>query len=136
MIFHISNHWRVRTKKIMVVDDDPDLIFSIKSIFDNGLNQYEITGINSGEECLAALNKNVIPDLIILDIMLPAMSGWELIKNLKRNPTWKTIPVIFLTGRDDRVAVNMGRFIGDDYIIKPFKKEDLIQSIENLIEKK
>ena len=119
----------------MIVDDDKDQIFTIKQVLENSENPYQVLSAEDGMQCLALLENDQIPDLILLDIMMPGMSGWELFDQLKANPTWQKIPVIFLTARTDQVAEEVGRFLGDDYIEKPFKWEDLLQRIESALKK-
>ena len=119
-------------KKIMVVDDYPDQISTLKYVLESLNNRYEVIGVNDGTECLKLLNDSNIPDLILLDIMMPEMNGWEVYNQLKENSDWKNIPVIFLTARTDRIAKNAGEFLGDDYIEKPFNKEDLIKRIDDI----
>jgi CheY-like chemotaxis protein len=121
--------------KIMVVDDDPDQISTVKYVLEGSSNKYEVIGANDGTQCLQLLKDNHIPDLILLDIMMPEMSGWEVFNQLKENSNWKNIPVIFLTARTDRIAKNAGEFLGDDYIEKPFNREDLMKRIEGLLKK-
>jgi len=120
----------------MVVDDDPKQISFLKYVLESLGNQYEVISANNGMQCFQLLKNNQIPDLILLDIMMPEMSGWEVLKNLKENSSWKNIPVIFLTARTDEVAKDVGGFLGDDYIEKPFKKEDLIKKIDNFLKYK
>jgi len=119
-------------KKILVVDDDPDQISTVKYVLESLKNKYEVIGANNGTQCLQLLKDKQIPDLILLDIMMPEMNGWEVFNRLKENLSWKNIPVIFLTARTDRVAKNAGGFLGDDYIEKPFNKEDLIKRIDDI----
>jgi putative two-component system response regulator len=119
-------------KKIIVVDDNPDVIFSVKNGLEALSQDYDIQGANSGEKCLEMLQTQS-PDLILLDIMMPGMSGWKTFDRIKENETWKTIPVIFLTARTDRVAKNAGGFLGDDYIEKPFDINDLKGRIDKYL---
>ena len=123
-------------KKIMVVDDDPDQISTVKYVLESLKNKYEVIGANNGTQCLQLLKDKQIPDLILLDIMMPEMNGWEVYNRLKENSSWKDIPVIFLTARTDRVAKNAGGFLGDDYIEKPFNREDLMKRINDVLEKR
>jgi len=118
-------------KKIIVVDDNPDIIISIKSGLEVLADDYEIIGVESGEKCLELLEKDT-PDLILLDIMMPEMSGWETFDKLKENASWGKIPVVFLTARTDKVAKNAGGFLGDDYIEKPFEIADLKRRIDEI----
>ncbi len=121
--------------KVMVVDDDPDQISTIKYVLEGSDNKYEVIGAKDGLQCLQFLEDKKIPDLILLDIMMPEMNGWEVYNHLKDNYIWKNIPVIFLTARTDRVAKNAGVFLGDDYIEKPFNREDLIKRIDKVLKK-
>ena len=123
-------------KKIMVVDDDPDQISTVKYVLESLKNKFEVIGANNGTQCLQLLKNKQIPDLILLDIMMPEMNGWEVYNRLKENSSWKDIPVIFLTARTDRVAKNAGGFLGDDYIEKPFNREDLMKRIDEVLKKR
>ena len=123
-------------KKIMLVDDEQDQIFSIKTGFEQEYpNEYEIIGVESGTKCFELLEKNVKPDLILLDIMMPDMDGWEVFDKLKANQSWKNIPVIFLTARSDGLAANAGAMIADDYIEKPIDIKELKTRIDNVLNK-
>ena len=121
-------------KKIMVVDDNPDIILSIKSGLEVVAGDYEIIGAESGEKCLELLETET-PDLILLDIMMPEMSGWETFDKLKENALWGKIPVVFLTARTDSVAKNAGGFLGDDYIEKPFEIAELKRRIDEITDR-
>jgi len=121
-------------KKIMVVDDNSDFLLSIQKALKFMDSDYEVTCASSGIRCLNLLKDNKIPDIILLDIMMPKMSGWEMFKNLQENPLWKDIPVIFLTARTDDVAVKTGSFLATDYIEKPFKIEDLKNRIDKILQ--
>jgi two-component system response regulator VicR len=116
-------------KKIMVIDDEPDLIFTVKDALKD---EYEVITADSGRKCLDLLKKNETPDLIILDIMMPEMSGWETFNKIKENQLWDNIPVIFLTARTDYMAKDTGRFLGNDFIEKPFDIKDLKKRIEKV----
>lgn len=124
-------------KKIMLVDDEKDQIFSVKTGFEELYSkEYEIIPAESGKKCLELLKKNMIPDLILLDIMMPEMDGWEVFDKLRANQSWKDIPVIFLTARSDALAANAGSLIAEDYIEKPIEIEELKTRIDNVLKKK
>jgi DNA-binding response OmpR family regulator len=120
-------------KKIMVVDDNPDVIFSVKSGLENVTDDFRIIGVESGKKCLEFLETEK-PDLILLDIMMPGMSGWKTFDKIKENESWKKIPVVFLTARTDRVAKNAGGFLGEDYVEKPFNIKDLKLRIDQVLD--
>ncbi len=119
-------------KKIMVVDDNPDVIFSVKNGLENVTDDFRIIGVESGEKCLEFLETEH-PDIILLDIMMPGMSGWKTFDKIKENEAWKQIPVVFLTARTDRVAKNAGGFLAEDYVEKPFDIKDLKNRIDTVL---
>ena len=123
-------------KKIMIVDDNVDLIYTVKKIFEEFSDQYEIIGADSGKKCIEFLKNDVKPDLILLDIMMPEMTGWEVYNQLKENELWRNIPVVFLTARTDKAAIDAGRFLGEDYIEKPFEINDVKKRINKILDNK
>ena len=119
-------------KKLLVVDDNPDVIFSVRNGLEKFKKDYTIIGVESGKECLELLESNT-PDLILLDIMMPELSGWKTFDLIKGNDSWKNIPIVFLTARTDNVAKNAGGFLGEDYIEKPFEIKDLKERIDKIL---
>jgi CheY-like chemotaxis protein len=123
-------------KKIMLVDDEKDQIFCIKTGFDQEYpNEYEIIGVESGKKCIELLEKNEKPDLILLDIMMPQMDGWEVFDKIRANNSWRKIPIIFLTARSDGLAKSAGSMIAEDYIEKPIDIKELKTRIDNVLKK-
>ncbi len=120
-------------KRIMVVDDDPDQTHTIKQLLEEGNKDYQVVCASSGSRCLNYLVKNQNPDLILLDIMMPKMNGWETFKKLKANESWRDIPVIFITARTDDFAERAGSFLGTEYIRKPFDSEELKNKIKEIL---
>lgn len=123
-------------KTILVVDDNPDVIDSLKIGFEDSTQDYRILSAENGQRCLELLQDNIKPDIILLDIMMPKLSGWEVFDHIKKDPSLSTIPIIFLTARTDRIAKNAGSFLGDDYIEKPFDIAHLKKRIEIVIRNK
>jgi len=117
-------------KTILIVDDNSDVIISLKNGLEDEPEKYRVICAQSGHQCLELLKHNQTPDIILLDIMMPEMSGWEVFDKLKEHTIWKNIPVMFLTARTDRMARNSGKFLGDDYIEKPFEISDVKSRIE------
>ena len=119
-------------KKIMIVDDDPDVRDSVKYALEY-YSDYEVICVESGSSCFELLKNNEIPDLILLDIMMPDMSGWETHNKIKNNRSWRNIPVVFLTARTDRIAKDAGSFLAEDYVEKPFEISELKQRIDKIL---
>jgi len=117
----------------MVVDDEPDVTYTIElnlKMFDS---DYEITRVDSGEHCIELLKNNEIPDLILLDIMMPGMSGVDTYEKIKENPSWEGIPVVFLTAKVDDVRDEGHESLGEDYIEKPYDPTDLRKRVHKIL---
>ncbi len=120
-------------KKILVVDDDSIL----RRVLQNSLEQkgYQVISVGSGKEALIKFNRD-IPDIIVSDISMPEMDGFEFCRQLRSQPSGKLIPFIFLSAKnelDDRIQ---GHTIGaDSYLSKPFEMKELLANIEALIER-
>ncbi|MBN2602554.1 MAG: response regulator [Candidatus Thermoplasmatota archaeon] len=122
-------------KKIMVVDDSNFITYTVKDALEQIDPSFTVTRVESGKQCIELLEKNQIPDLILLDIMMPEISGWEVFKKLRTNKTWKNIPVAFLTAKSDNFSRAFGKILAEAYIEKPFEIHDLKNKIERLLEK-
>jgi len=122
-------------EKIMVVDDEPDQIFTAKTALENLDEEYEVIGLSSAEKCIEMLNNGEIPDLIISETKMQGMSGRELSDKLKENPAWQDIPLLFLTVWKDKFEAN-SVFSGDNiYIEKPFDMRELKTRIDTVLKK-
>ena len=119
----------------MVVDDEEDQLYTVKKTIEYADNDYEVITFNNGNKCLQYLKNNDNPDLILLDIMMPEMTGWELYDKIKENNDWRNIPIVFLTARTDETAEKAGKFFGEDFIEKPFDGKNLIERIKKVIKK-
>ena len=120
-------------KTILVVDDDPGVIHTVKYGLEGLSDQFNVISVDSGEKCLDFLKQNQNPDVIVLDIMMPGMTGWETHDRIKQNLNWKNIPIIFLTARTDNTAKNAGGFLGDEFIEKPCKITELKEKIDKIL---
>ncbi len=121
-----------RKKSIFLVDDNNDIIYSVKEGLMSVSDDYEVTGIESGRKCLEMLKSNV-PDLILLDIMMPGMDGWDVCAKIKSNKKTEKIPIVFLTAKTDNISKSMGRLASEDYIEKPFDIKDLKKRIDEIL---
>jgi putative two-component system response regulator len=122
-------------KTIMIVDDEPDVIYTIKQGLEKLNPNYKVVGAESGKKCLDFLENNQIPDLILLDIMMPDMSGWEVLNRLREKAKWRNIPVVFLSAKTDTFSKTFGITVAMDYIEKPFEIVDVKNRIEKVFQK-
>ena len=118
---------------LLVVDDNPDVTFTIKSSLEGESGDYKVVIAESGKKCLELLNDDFVPDAILLDIMMPDMDGMETYERIRENDKWSNIPVLFLTARTDHFIEKAGQFLGDDFIKKPFEIDDVKIRIERAI---
>ncbi|HMA82679.1 MAG TPA: response regulator [Candidatus Thermoplasmatota archaeon] len=123
-------------KKILVIDDNPMILFSVKEGLEEKFDSYNVDSANGGEECFDLLNNGEIPDLILLDIMMPEISGWDVYARLQENEEWKKIPVVFLTAKTDDYSKGFGKLVSEDYIEKPFDLDELSRRIDEVLDKK
>jgi len=122
-------------KKVVCVEDDPEIIELIKFILDR--KGFEFVGVLGGQEGLEAMRR-VKPDLVLLDLMMPDMDGWEVYKRMKADETLRNIPVIVVTADGQPITRVLGLHIAkvDDFITKPFGPQDLVKSIEKVLSAK
>ena len=122
------------SKKIMVVDDEPDILTTVGQMLE--MSGYEVIRAIDGKECLQKLDElSINPDLILLDIMMPDVSGWDVAAKIKENPKWNNIPIVFLTAKGDTMSIGLGGMASEDYIVKPFDVKDLISRIQRILVK-
>ncbi len=121
-------------KRILIIDDNADLRYSIVEGLKSAGCPFTFLEADSGKKGLNLLKKNKI-DLILLDIMMPEMDGWDVAANVHTNPKTKDIPLIFLTGKTDNLSAGMGKYTSQDYITKPFKIADLKNRMEKFLGK-
>lgn len=113
---------------ILIVDDEPFLAQSVSSILENAF-QCNVFQSYNGRDALSLLDKIPI-DLIISDIAMPDLNGYQLLEKIRTNQQWANIPVLFLSGRDFPTDIRYGKELGaDDYLTKPVNAEDLVASV-------
>ena len=120
-------------KKILVVDDD----LTLRKVLQNSLEQkgYQVISVGSGKDALTRFNQDV-PDIIISDVSMPEMDGFEFCRQLRSQPSGKLIPFIFLSAKNELNDRVQGHSIGaDSYLSKPFEMKELLANIEALIER-
>jgi len=123
-------------KRVMVVDDDPDIVEMVRRILE--AEGYEVVHAHSGVECLEALRSmDRRPDLILLDIMMEPMDGWETLRRIKSDEALRSIPVCMLTVVPLTPETAASEIIEniENYIIKPFTKEDILRCVRDILER-
>ena len=120
-------------KIILIVDDDPGVTQTVKYGIELLDEDYKILSVDNGKKCFEYLENNPVPDLILLDIMMPEMNGWEVHKKLQGRLEWKKIPIIFLSATGDPTSKKIGSIYGKEYIEKPCKIPDLKQKIDDIL---
>jgi two-component system response regulator VicR len=123
------------TKVILCIEDEQEMIDLIRLILSR--RGFEIIGANGGKEGLEIVRKNH-PDLVLLDLMMPEMDGWEVYQQMKADETTKDIPVIVVTAKAQSIDKVLGLHIAkvDDYIAKPFSPQELLASVDSVLGRK
>ena len=118
-------------KRILVVEDEESLLKLESILFTS--KGYAVTGARDGKSALEAIAADR-PDLVVLDVMLPDLDGFEICRTIKENPETRSLPVIMLTAKKSSLDLERGRLAGADaYITKPFKSVKVLEVIEGLI---
>jgi DNA-binding response OmpR family regulator len=121
-----------RTISIVCIEDEPEMIELVKIILNRtGYRVYDADGGESG----LSLIRQVKPDLVLLDLMMPDMDGWEVYQQMKADPEISEIPVIIVTAKAQNIDKILGLHIAkvNDYITKPFGPSELLQSIQTVL---
>jgi two-component system alkaline phosphatase synthesis response regulator PhoP len=123
-----------KRRRILVIDDEEDLCFFVRQNL-KLLGNYDVITARNGKEGIRAARFHK-PDLILLDIMMPGLDGFEVLKKLKEDKKTLFIPVIFLTAKgDEESKLKAATLYNDDYIVKPFEMRVLKAKIDNVLEK-
>ncbi|MFY9620613.1 MAG: response regulator transcription factor [Pyrinomonadaceae bacterium] len=120
-------------KRLLVVDDEPNLLLAVEACL--RAEGFDVTTARSGREALVRIAQT-IPDLIVSDIRMPGMSGYELAQQLHASPRTSLVPVVFLTAKGEMADRIKGFRVGvDAYLTKPFEPDELIAVIKNIVER-
>ena len=121
--------------RVVYVEDEQEMIDLVRLIL--GQKGFEILGANGGREGLALIRKE-IPDLVLLDLMMPDMDGWDVYQQMKAEERTREIPVIIVTAKAQNIDKVLGLHIAkvEDYIAKPFSPDELIESVVRILTEK
>jgi len=118
--------------RVVCIEDEPEMIDLVRLIL--GRRGFDVVGANGGLEGLEAVRRER-PNLILLDLMMPDMDGWEVYQRIKADEELRRIPVIVVTAKAQSIDKVLGLHIAkvDDYITKPFGPQELLESVEKIL---
>jgi two-component system response regulator VicR len=124
-----------QSKKVLYIEDEPVMVELVRLILKG--KGFEVLGASNGRDGLDIATREV-PDLILLDLMMPDMDGWQVYRQLKAHPDLKDIPVVVVTAKAQPIDKVLGLSIAkvDDYITKPFEPQELLRSIYRVLGQK
>ena len=119
---------------IVYIEDEPEMIELVRLILSR--HNYEVIGALGGKEGLETV-ANVLPDLVLLDLAMPEIGGWEVLQKIKTSESIRDIPVIVITAKSRGIDQVFAQEVApvDDYITKPFGTGDLLESIQRVLER-
>ena len=118
--------------KILIADDEPNIVAAIEFLLQQ--SGYEVHVARNGEEALR-LVEACIPDLVLLDVMMPKKSGYEVCTRIRERADWRHIKVVMLSAKGRETEVNKGLLLGADlYVTKPFSTRELMAKIKGLLD--
>lgn len=121
------------SKRLLVVDDEPNLLRAVAAVLRG--EGFEVSTARSGREALVAVAQNA-PDIIVSDVRMPGMDGFELARRLRHAPNFALLPIIFLTAKDETEDRIEGFRSGvDAYLTKPFEPDELVAVINNILQR-
>ncbi|MCP4285183.1 MAG: response regulator [Gammaproteobacteria bacterium] len=120
------------TGEILVVDDEPNIILSLEFLMKK--EGYQVRTASNGEEALHALQESK-PDIVLLDVMMPRMNGYEVCQAVRSDPKLSSVRIIMLTAKGREIEREKGLALGaDDYVTKPFAMRDLVDKVKYFME--
>lgn len=118
-------------KKVLIADDEPNIVTSLVYLMTKG--GYEVEVARNGEEALA-LVESFMPDLVLLDVMMPRRSGYEVCQKMRERAEWRHIRIVVLSAKGREAEVSKGLSLGADaYVTKPFSNRELMERIAELL---
>jgi DNA-binding response OmpR family regulator len=118
-------------KSVLIVDDESYIVTSLSFVMKNA--GFEIASASDGEEALQKVAA-LVPDLLILDVMMPKLDGFEVCKRIRANPAWNGVRIIMLTAKGRDSEREKGLELGaDDYLTKPFSTRDILQRAQEIL---
>ncbi|GIL04565.1 response regulator [Betaproteobacteria bacterium PRO7] len=118
-------------RKVLIADDEPNIVTALEFLLKHA--GYDVRAAANGEEALA-LVESYAPDLVLIDIMMPLKSGYEVCQKMRERPEWRHIKIVMVTAKGREAEVSKGMSLGADlYVTKPFSTQELIAAIDRLL---
>ena len=119
------------SQTILIADDEPNIVISLEYLLQR--DGYQVRVARNGQEALEAIKANP-PDLVLLDVMLPLVSGFEVCQKIRENPTLAGMRIVMLTAKGRDVEMSKGLALGANaYVTKPFSTQDLLAQVRALL---
>jgi DNA-binding response OmpR family regulator len=119
------------SKKILIVDDEKHIVIPLQFLMEQ--NGFEVTVAYDGEEAMNCVGRS-LPDLILLDIMLPHMDGYEVCQRIRQSPDWHAVKIVLITALGREMDSAKGLALGADaYITKPFSNKEVVETVRSLL---
>ncbi len=132
MICSKGGYVRVERNRILIIDDEPQIVRALELLMQR--EGFEVRSASDGIEALSAIEDGA-PDLILLDLMMPRMDGFELCQKIRSNPAWKNMIIVILTAKGRDIEREKGMALGaDHYVTKPFSTREVVQLIKSALE--
>ncbi|MGB8329192.1 MAG: response regulator [Polyangiales bacterium] len=120
-------------RKVLIADDEPNIVAALEYLLRS--SGYDTRVASDGEQALALL-ESYVPDVVLLDIMMPVKSGYEVCQRMRERPEWRHIKIVMLSAKGREAEVSKGLSLGADlYITKPFSTEELITAINGFFDR-
>lgn len=118
-------------RKVLIADDEPNIVTALEFLLKRA--GYEVRTATNGEEALA-LVESYRPDLVLIDVMMPGKSGYEVCQKMRERPEWQHIKIVMVTAKGREAEVSKGLSLGADlYVTKPFSTQELIAAVDRLL---
>jgi DNA-binding response OmpR family regulator len=118
-------------KRILIADDEPNIVISLEFLMRQ--MGFDVKSVGNGEEAVAAM-ASFVPDLVLLDVMMPKLSGYEVCQQVRANPAWAHVKIVMLSAKGRDIEVSKGMAVGADaYVTKPFATADLLAQVRALL---
>ena len=117
-------------RKVLIVEDEPNIVTALEFLLKR--SGYDVRAVSNGEEALATV-ESYVPDVVLLDVMMPVRSGYDVCQRMRERPEWRHIRIVMLSAKGREAEVSKGLSLGADlYITKPFSTQELIAAIDGL----